>query len=224
MMLALAVREYLPKTIQPIKIAYSNKLPYKQQWNIYMQGRYIGFTKVDIKEFSPSEFKVEIDAKVDDSIMPALIKGVIFLDQAFNLKTFHVNAESDSYLFGAEGEVLNGKLELTAINQNRETRITIPWILKDELIKTAVFPWFHKENLKIGDKYNIQLFNPLTQQSEILRVKVERSTFVYRKGKFVDVFVLKLKQNNFDIECWVDNKGNLAKIYTPFGWEFEAVL
>jgi hypothetical protein len=219
MMGFLFYKEFLPKNISSKIINIPGKFPYKCCWSVYSNEKKIGFFETDFgfgadgyvwKNFAEIKFLQDVDI---------VLNAIAFLDEERRLNNFKINLAYNAKVFNIDGIILDDMLKVSFKNEADELRYTIPWKGNLGMMDAGVVPLVFMPNLKVGEKFNWYLFNPLTRSKELVKAVVRRSSFYYNKKDFIPVVILDMYYQNMHINFWIDNEGNPLKIETPYGWE-----
>lgn len=223
MMGLLIVKERLPVVISPIATIFQEKLPYTENWGIYAKDARIGNFKVKLQEDNKDRYLLESELNIKVPIasekIPISINSLIQFNNSAKLRHFNLEMLSDNYAINIEGNIQGTTLTLLNKNDISEKKYTLPWAEDIDTIGSGFLPFFYRQKLKVGDSFRWKTFNPLTQKKELVKANVERSTFTYRKGNFVNVLVVMINYANLNTEFWIDKNGYPVKIFTPWGWE-----
>lgn len=201
MMGFLVVKEFLPVTIPPQKIRFPEKLPYTGSWGVYTKSEKVGYIKYtltlqDDKYIWKSEALIELFS-MDSTVVFSKDKKM----EDFNIDITY-------------GDIIRLKID--------KDTYTLPWPKDADIMGNTMIPWFYMKRLKVGDKFQWQVLNPLTQTKDSVKAVVRRASFYYNKMDFIPVVVVDMYYQDMRFEFWVDSEGEPLKITTPWGWELEA--
>ena len=237
MMGLLVSEKFLPATISPLEIRFPEKLPHTENWGIYTNGERIGYTKIEFQEYPLGGYVWEGTTKVEmpfflveswslpgvgEEKIPISIRSSILFDSTARLKDFDMEILFYDLAINIKGQIVNDMLMLLYKTGGKEAKYTLFWTGNSEIINNGLFPWFYRTRLRVGDKFQWRVFNPLTQSMELVKAVVQRSTLYYHKEDFLSVLVVTVWYQNTKMEFWVDENGNPLKIHTPWGWELIA--
>lgn len=240
MMGLLVVKEFLPEKIPPQKIRFPKELPYIKNWGIYTKTGRIGYLQTGFTSEQAGyqwKNKIEIRLRQDSTIS---INSTTLFDRDEKLQNFHIDLSYEDLVVDIAGAIKKDILKLLVKTNYGEDKprpcaqgrgeYTLPWYTDSDIMGNALIPWFYISSLKVGDKFQWYLLNPLTQRKDLVKAVVKRTTFYYNKStptmytgrQDVPVMVVDVYYEDMKLEFWVDNEGEPLKVVTPWGWELEA--
>lgn len=216
----LVQKEFLPQNIPLQSIRFPRELPYIKSWDIYAKGGRIGHLKDEILS-QPDGYlwKNEVVIRFLQD-MPIYINGISEFDTDGRLDNFQIKLSYGDFAVNADGKIEEGMLKLR-IN-NGENIYSLPWSSNVDILNNTMIPWFYIKNMRVGDKFQWYILNPLTKTKGLVKTVVRRSSLYYNKSDFVPVIIVDMYYQDMKFEFWVDNECDPIKVVTPWGWELEA--
>ncbi len=142
------------------------------------------------------------------------------VDDKYQLETFNFELTSGIHTVNVSGEMLDKKtLNLEINSQGKITKKKI--ILPDEqgvLIASIISPFSSFGSLKVGNSYNVMVFNPFSLSLEPLEVNVLKQENMIFENHNVLAYVVKSKYRGIEQTAWVDENGEILKQETGLGW------
>lgn len=217
----LVQREFLPENILPEKIRFPKELPYIRNWGIYSSKERIGYLKnVIIAQPYGYLWKNEAEIRLFED-MPISINAITVFSIDETLKNFRIILRYEDFIINLAGTLKKDILRLKVKTGTGESAYSLPWFSNTDIMGNTLIPWFYKPNLKVGDKFQWYLLNPLTHSKDLVKAVVRRASFYYNKKDFVPVMVVSMHYQDMKLEFWIDNDGDPLKVVTPWGWELE---
>jgi hypothetical protein len=142
------------------------------------------------------------------------------VDEEYQLQDFNFDFSSGMHSISVSGKIINKtELKLRIESQGKVSDKTIR--LPDQegvLIASIISPFSSFGSLKVGNSYNVSVFNPFSLQVEKLRVEVSGKQVIVHDGQEVEAFVVKSSYQGVEQTAWVDENGDILKEETGLGW------
>lgn len=220
MMGLLVQKEFLPQNIPLQKIKFPGELPYIKSWGVYTKSGRKGYLKNEIL-LQPDGFLWKNEAVIEFlEGISICINGTAVFDIDEKLENFQITLSYEDFIVNLAGTVEGDILRLKTSKAEKE--YILPWASNMDIMNNTMIPWFYIQDLRVGDKFQWYLLNPLTRIKDLVKTVVRRSSFYYNKKDFVPVTVVDMYYQDMRFEFWIDNEGNPLKVATPWGWELEA--
>ena len=146
-----------------------------------------------------------------------LIRGKARLDSTLNLQIFRVRISSGDYWTRITGQIAKNNLNLVIENkEGPPVRKIIPLNGPLFFSEALNFIWM-PENLKIGKKGRVNVWNPLMTNLQPIDFHVTHKTRISYDGKDVEVYVAELDMGGILTHVWVDPAGTVLKEESPTG-------
>lgn len=206
---------HLPRTI-------AVSLQAKEQWfGIYFQGRKVGFAQTML---APEErngvpgFSLVDHGRLHLSLLgqphTVEIRADVFVDADYQLREFHATLHTPAYQIDFTGRRLGDELRWTMTTPTSTTtqRLHDPagrlWI-------SALSSWAAFQQLEIGQRGQVWLFNPLALQPESVAFRVTRKDVL--DGQ--ETLVIESDYRGIQAMTWITPEGTVLKESSPLGWE-----
>ena len=140
------------------------------------------------------------------------------MDSKLYLRRFSMRLSSQLQNMSIEGEVsgrqLTFRIRSPAESEPVEQKITLnePPALMDMVGQYAL-----QKGLKVGTKFSIPVFDPITQNNAKADAEVVREEKVKVGSKVVDTFVVRVTYLGMEMTNWVDATGRMVKSDSPMG-------
>lgn len=222
MMALLVNREFFPNTIMQAGGTFPSELPFDIKWSVYNREEDIGYLHTKIYE-EQSKYYLENKAEINIAgNIDTRVYNIVEFDNNKIMEEFSLQFEHDDISAVLDAKRVNDKLEFVFEKDGKKDVFEIKWRDEADLMSSVFIPWVYNPGLKVGDRYEQYVFNPITRNLESIKTIAERETIAYIGNDFRNVIVLNMIYNDIIIEVWVNNEGEPVKIITPWGWEFIA--
>ncbi|HQQ04531.1 MAG TPA: transglutaminase family protein [Kiritimatiellia bacterium] len=191
---------------------------------ILFDGRHIGYshTLVDVDDQGePQQYVVQNETRMNLNIMGRLQRVTIDvtarLDMTYLLRefTFDMRAEQHAVqLAGRRREDGLFDIEIESPAGMQRTQMEIP----DDVVIHSALLEVGLSSMEPGDVMHVRTLDPATLSLMDMEVRALRREEV--KGE--PALVLASTVQGIEFMSWVDDKGNLLRQETPFGWVLEA--
>jgi hypothetical protein len=138
----------------------------------------------------------------------------------FSLQTVHFRIRSGRFSFSARGKVANGVLEITTdtAGSNRNYQIRLP---DKPYLAAGLFDALHAADLKPGDFFSFDIFDPVTMGSQPVKVSVIGPEDVHVMGTVVPATKIMLNFKGANQFAWLDSEGDVLKEKGLLGMRLE---
>lgn len=232
MMGFLVKKEFLAENISAQKIRFPKELPYMGEWGIYDKTDRIGYLKTKFF-LLPKRYVWKNRAEI--RLLPEntfSVNGTALFNKNRGLRDFYMNLAYQDLTVGITGILKKNILKLKVKTNGRITDYALPCFADADVVNNGIIPWFYISGLKIGNRFNWYIVNPLDKTKDLVKAVVKRESFYYTrispdvasgrgKENFVPVMVVDMYYRDIKLEFWVDNAGNPLKVVTPWGWRLE---
>ena len=146
-----------------------------------------------------------------------LVKGTARLDRQLNLKSFEVRVSSGDYWSKLSGQISKNVLNLVIEGKEGEPiQRTLP--VEGPVIFSESLPFiWTPENLKIGKRGRLRLWNPLLLNFQDIEFRVTGKDKLVYQGKETATFVATLNQGGIENRVWISPESVVLQEETPMG-------
>lgn len=150
-----------------------------------------------------------------------LVKGKARLDAQLNLKSLEVRVSSGDYWTLFSGQIANNNLNLVIEGKDGSpVRKIIPVTEAVFFSEALNFIWT-PENLKIGKRGRIHVWNPLLMNFENMNFHVSGKESISVEGEEVEVFLVTAEQSGIESRLWINPEGVVLRQESPTGLVIE---
>lgn len=146
--------------------------------------------------------------------------AVAIVDEDYQLKSFSFELKSGAHNMKVEGEIQGGRsINLTIDSHGIITNKKIP--LGQErgvIIANIISPFNSFAALKVGNRYNVKVFNPFSLELEPLKIIVSHKERMLYRDEETDVYVVKADYRGLEQIAYVNDSGEILKEMTGLGW------
>jgi len=142
------------------------------------------------------------------------------VDEDYQLKKFNFELKSGAHNMKVAGEIKSNKvIDLTVDSHGVTTGKRIPLGRERGIVIANIISPFNSFGaLKVGNRYNMKVFNPFSLELEPLQIIVSNKEKIKHKGKQVDAYVVKADYRGFEQIAYVSENGEILKEVTGLGW------
>lgn len=142
------------------------------------------------------------------------------VDENYRLKNFQFDLNSGLHTMSVQGRMISPeKLEISVTSQGHISKKIIH--IKDKrgvMIANIISPFNSFGELKVGKRYELNVFNPFSLELESLNITVSKKEFIEHDEKQVEAYVLKSKYRGLEQTAWVNENGEILREETGLGW------
>lgn len=193
-------------------------------WQILFKGNPIGWshTQVDINEDKPYEYyKMENHTKLVMNMLGTdqhfAVNTEAYLDSEYRLQRFRFET-----ITGSARTLVSGVRSAGSMFEIKIGDIVSYVEIPDDTVIYSPVSELAMKNLRPGQDITLKVFNPLTQQSESVRIVAERKEVIQFRGESVSTTLLTMSTHGMDIRSWMNRKGSILRQETPMGWVIES--
>jgi len=203
--------------------SFAQKIPSETWMGIYFDQTKIGYAKFNIEK---AQFENRSAYRLDsftNTHMQMLgidvgqnIDAIAYLDKDFApiYQIFRMSSAGHATTITARFKKKEILVELEGEGRKTTKRIPIPpgsKIVGDSTVAST------NMKLKIGDKLDLKMFNPLTLTLDDLHTEVLRKEEIQLDGARQTAFVISSTTTIGDMICWQDENGEVLKTTGPMG-------
>ena len=196
----------------------------KDGWmNIYQKDSKIGYSHRRLSR-TPEGFAVEESVFMRINTMGMVqnihveTRGQLLED--FSLQAVQFRIHSGRFSFSARGKVENGVLDLhtESAGSNRNHKIRLP---KKPYLAAGLLDALHAADLKPGDFFSFDIFDPVTMGPQPVKVSVIGPEDVPVMGTVHSAMKIMLNFKGANQFAWLDSKGNVLQEKGLLGMRLE---
>ncbi len=159
-----------------------------------------------------------------DAPMPLQFTGTSLVTRDFDLRSFHMRF--DSRLASAEvaGSVHRRSMEVEVKLGDASLHQKFTFQRRPNLAEVTGL-LIMERGLQVGRRYEIRLFDPLSQRSELMKLRVMSSKTVEWAGRSQTVFRVEKELGSLRTTAWMSDQGETLLEETSLGgWQIELRL
>lgn len=196
----------------------------RDSWlNIYQKDRKIGYAHRRLAR-SAEGFAVEESVFMRINTM-GMVQNIHVetrgqLEDDFSLRSLQFRIRSGRFSFAARGKVINGVLDITtdSAGTNRSHRIRLP---DKPYLAAGLFDALHAADLKPGDFFSFDIFDPVTMGSQPIKVSVIGPEDVQVLGTVVPATKVMLNFKGANQFAWLSDEGDVLREKGLLGMRLE---
>ncbi|MFH1061455.1 MAG: transglutaminase-like domain-containing protein [Candidatus Omnitrophota bacterium] len=142
------------------------------------------------------------------------------VDENYQLENFNFDLTSGTHMINVSGKIIDKKtlaLEIDSQGIVRQKKISLP-NEQGVIIASIISPFSSFGTLKVGNSYNVMVFNPFSLGLEPLEVTVIKQEIIVYEQQEVEAYVVNSKYRGIEQIAWVNAKGEILKQETGLGW------
>ena len=199
------------------------------QWKgIYFNDSPVGFVHTLVEPYTfekgGSGYRILNDTRMNFMLLQkrsrVRFEAEVFVDEGYGLRSFDFSLNSGAHEMGVSGEVVAGgfmSVEIESQGKISKKRIKLP---KEEgvIVANIVSPFHSFGELKVGKRYSLKVFNPLSLELESLVLDVTKKEKIMHNGKEIEVYIVKSDYRGLEQTSWVSPEGEIIREETGMGW------
>ena len=199
------------------------------QWKgIYFNDSPVGFVHTLIEPFAyekgGSGYRILNDTRMNFMLLRqrsrVRFEAEVFVDDAYRLRSFDFSLNSGVHEMGVSGKVIaGGFMEVEIDSQGKISRKKIKMPQEEGVVVASIVSPFHSfGELKVGNHYNLKVFNPFSLELESLALDVTAKEKTMYNGEEIDAYVVKSDYRGLEQTSWVSPEGEIIREETGMGW------
>lgn len=194
-----------------------------EEWySIIYKGEKAGWTRINFSQ-APNGYKFDSSTLLKMTLQGQSIEVKIEVDAdvdgKFDLQKFAVDFNSEVQNLYIEGEVVDNVLTYRIQSPKGSTPSERKIILDEPpQLMDMVGRNIARGGIKIGDKFETPVFDPLTQSSDKAVAKVDRKENVVVGSKSIETYVVTVEYKGIRMTSWIDDKGRAVKSEGAMGF------
>jgi hypothetical protein len=192
-------------------------------WKLSNAGHPIGYSRswVELQESNPLEYYVvENETLLNVNIMGfsqrLTFSAQSFLNIGYQLQRFTFSTQAREYRTHIKGERIRGTRFRVAIDSGGVEHVTYVEIPDDTIIYSPAMEMTLR-HLAPGDDLTVRSFNPLTQESMLVKIRALRREILRVKEQEINTTVLSISSYGMDLLSWIDSNGRVVRQESPLG-------
>lgn len=222
MMGALLHREVLPEA-HPSR-GFQSALPQQFQpsrtrFGIYLNEGRIGASDTQVIPAQDGSVNIINVVHIEAPLLrgqTANVRLAIQLDPDHSLRLFRMDVECPHGNASLRARTLGDQLEVTTLIGDRQTKDVMPYDAQ-AMVSSSLSPLTFLPKLRVGKKWTVTVWSPLSMQMEHVQVEVKSRTAMPWDGKKADVYLLETSYANLRLRGWVTLEGELLQAELPLG-------
>lgn len=223
-----AFPEFFTQTFTGYRSFLSRDVLVSDTWmRIMVKGRPVGFSHstTDVDESNPVNHyelrnQVQMKLTVLDTEQTIRANTEIYLDIHHQLQKFSFMISAQGPLTHVSGKRVTGNTFDVRIRTGSfldQHKVVIP----DDVVIYSPQMELSLKDLKPGQSLNLKTLDPVTLQTASILIKAVRKEKISIGKNDYDSTVISSQMWGRNIYSWINNKGEVLKQETPFGWTFE---
>ncbi|MBL7115640.1 MAG: transglutaminase domain-containing protein [Kiritimatiellae bacterium] len=210
------------------KALFSRDVLIMDSWmQLIFKGQAIGFShsSVSLDEKNPKgrhvvNNQVRVRMNLMGTRQQIYVNTVVKLDDVYQLQSFSFSMASTDYRLEIKGARRHGEVfgvTMTTGSSSQNMDVTIP----DDVVIYSPMTEMAMKELKPGQSMQIKTLDPTTMSTASVTIKAVEKQVVEIGGAEHDAMLLSTDYRGMTIESWIDEKGQLLRQETPFGWTMQ---
>lgn len=146
-----------------------------------------------------------------------LVRGKAHLDPQLYLQAFQARISSGDYWTNISGRIIKGELRFSVEGKEGDPIHKMILLPEPVLFSEALHLVWTPDNLKIGKRGRLRIWNPLLMNFEDVGFHVAYQETIAYEGKNTEVFVVLAEKGGIETRAWVNTEGVVLREETPMG-------
>lgn len=149
-----------------------------------------------------------------------LVKGEARLDKGLRLENFDLKISSGDTWTKIKGKTVKTNMDIVIEGKHSAPARQIVPVTGPVFFSEALNFIWTPENLKLGKRSHVMIWNPLLMNIQQLNFFVRQKTKINFEGKDTEVFVVHFDLGGIETRSWITPEGIVVKEESPSGMTF----